>query len=189
MPPNEEPINKSTPYTHMSMSMSEALHHGLGPDTPHPNPNAANSGGTLALMLGTGLLVMLPLASYVLRSTHASKAQQQQKREEAAATASKHQEALEGMRAHMRQWYQAYEAAVQERDALAAKLQDPEEELKNLFNDQALQDPNNPAPNPRADLKARYEAAVARASSLHAQGETLKRDYDAMGNDGKPKAD
>ena len=175
------------------MSMPEALHHGLGPDMapPHPNPNAANSNGTLALMLGTGLLAMLPLASYVLRSTHASKAQQQQqqKREEAAATASKHQEALEGMRAHMRQWYQAYEAAVRERDALAAKLQDPEEELKNLFNDQALQDPNNPAPNPRADLKARYEAAVARASTLHAQGESLKRDYDAMGNDGKPKAD
>ena len=173
------------------MSMSEALHHGLGPDMapPHPNPNAANSSGTLALMLGTGLLVIVPLASYVLRSTHANKAQQQQKREEAAATASKHQEALEGMRAHMRQWYQAYEAAVQERDALAAKLQDPEEELKNLFNDQALQDPNKPAPNLRADLKARYEAAVARASSLHAQGETLKRNYDAMGNDGKPKAD
>lgn len=171
------------------MSMSAALHHGLGPDMatpPHPDPNAANN--NLALMLGTGLLVMLPVASYVLRSTHASKAQQQQKREEAAATASKHQEALEGMRAHMRQWYQAYEAAVRERDALAAKLQDPDEELKNLFNDQALQDPNNPAPNPRADLKARYEAAVARASSLQAQGEALKRDYDAMSDD-KPKAD
>ena len=170
--------------------MSAILHNRLGPDVAAipEKLDAANNGSNLALMLGTGLLVVLPLASYVMRSAHASKAQRKEEAAAAAATASRHQQALEGMRAHMRQWYEAYEAAVRERDALSARLQDPEEELKNLFNDQALQDPNNPAPNARADLKARYEAAVARASSLQAQGETLKRDYDAM-NDGKPKAD
>lgn len=172
--------------THVSMSV---LHNGLGPDMAMPQTlDAANNGGTLAFMLGTGLLVVLPLASYVLRSSHASKAQRKEEAAAAAATASRHEKALEGMRAYMRQWYEAYEAAMRERDALSAQLSDPEEELKNLFNDQALQDPNKPAPNGRAELKARYDAVLTRVSALHAQGERLKREYDAM-NDGKPKAD
>ena len=144
-----------------------------------------------AAALGAGLLVLLPLVSYALRASHAGKAARQLRETEEAQATSERQQAREGIRLRMRQWYQAYDAAVQTRDALGARLKDPDEELQNLFSENALQDPNNPTPNRRDDLRAQYDAAVTRAQALHAEGEALKRDFDALGGDetAKPKAD
>ena len=143
---------------------------------------------TTAAALGGCILVLLPLASYAMHASYAS----QKRREERQATSTmlqqKEQEALEGVRGQMRQWYEAYAGAIKERDALAARLQDPDEELQNLFSENALQDPNNPAPNRRAGLAAQYKAAADRATALQTEGERLKRAYDAMDGD-KSKAD
>lgn len=115
------------------------------------------------------------LVSYAVQSKWKK---EQQQRDTLAREKAARASVLEAIRGQMRAWHQEYTAAVQQRNALAAKLQDPQEAFEGMFEGEALRDPSStPGPTRREVLQSQYNAFAQQVDMLHRKGEELKADY------------
>ena len=123
---------------------------------------------------GCALLVPVFLAVYLSKPSSNEDANKQ-------AAKIKAQQELQDLQSTMQQWYAMYDEAQAARDALSAKVQDPNEALAAVFNNEALQDPNAPpAPNNMQLIQSQHASAVNRVQELHAYGQNLKAQYDTL---------